>query len=70
MIARVARADGPAGSRERGKQRRIERILDAALELLREDPDENLTVERTAARADDGIQPRWQPRATVECSGR
>jgi AcrR family transcriptional regulator len=40
------------GLRERGKRRRTERILDAALELLREDPDESLTVERIAARAE------------------
>jgi AcrR family transcriptional regulator len=53
MSARAARADGPPpGLRERGKQRRTERILDAALELLREEPEENLTVERIAARAE------------------
>jgi AcrR family transcriptional regulator len=40
------------GLRERGKQRRIERILGAALELLRSEPDEPLTVERIAARAE------------------
>jgi AcrR family transcriptional regulator len=46
-------ADGPPlGLRERGKRQRTERILDAALELLREDPDQNLTVERIAARAE------------------
>jgi len=38
--------------RERGKRRRTERILDAALELLRDNPDQNLTVERIAARAE------------------
>jgi AcrR family transcriptional regulator len=38
--------------RERGKRRRTERILDAALELLREDPDASLTVERIADRAE------------------
>jgi AcrR family transcriptional regulator len=38
--------------RERGKRRRTERILDAALEQLREDPDANLTVERIADRAE------------------
>ena len=40
------------GLRERGKRRRTERILDAGLQLLREDPDANLTVERIAARAE------------------
>jgi AcrR family transcriptional regulator len=40
------------GLRERGKRRRTERILDAGLELLRQDPEENLTVERIAARAE------------------
>jgi AcrR family transcriptional regulator len=38
--------------RERGKRRRTERILDAALELLRADPEGNLTVERIAERAE------------------
>src|SRR3954453_11381622 len=42
----------PLGLRERGKRRRTERILDAALELLREDPDQHLTVERIAERAE------------------
>jgi AcrR family transcriptional regulator len=40
------------GLRERSKQRRIDRILDAALDLLRETPDENLTMERVSARAE------------------
>jgi AcrR family transcriptional regulator len=40
------------GVRERGKQRRTERILDAALDLLREESGEHLTVERIAARAE------------------
>jgi AcrR family transcriptional regulator len=40
------------GLRERGKQRRAERILGAALELLREQPDQPLTVDRIAARAE------------------
>ncbi len=53
MSARPARAQGPPpGLRERGKRRRTERILDAALELLREDPEGNLTVERIADRAE------------------
>lgn len=52
MTADAARAQEPPGLRERGKRRRTERILDAALELLREDPQETLTVERIAARAE------------------
>ena len=53
MNAKAARAEGPPpGLRERGKRRRTERILDAALELLREDPEANLTVERIADRAE------------------
>jgi AcrR family transcriptional regulator len=53
VSARPARAQGPPpGLRERGKRRRTERILDAALELLREDPEGNLTVERIADRAE------------------
>lgn len=40
------------GLRERGKRQRTERILDAALAVLREAPDENLTIERVAARAE------------------
>lgn len=40
------------GLRERGKQRRTERILDAALQLLREDPGQNLTMDRIAERAE------------------
>ena len=52
MSAKVSRAEKPSpGLRERGKRRRTERILDAALELLREDPEGNLTVERIADRA-------------------
>jgi AcrR family transcriptional regulator len=43
------------GLRERGKQRRTEAILDAGLTLLREDPDQNLTVDRVAALA--GVSP-------------
>ncbi|MVU80768.1 hypothetical protein GPX89_26385 [Nocardia sp. ET3-3] len=39
------------GLRELGKRHRVERILDSALELLREDPDKGLTIERIAARA-------------------
>jgi AcrR family transcriptional regulator len=53
MTAKAAPADGPMpGLRERGKRRRTERILDAALELLREDPEGNVTVERIADRAE------------------
>lgn len=40
------------GLRERSKQRRIDRILDAGLDLLREKPAENLTMERVSARAE------------------
>jgi AcrR family transcriptional regulator len=40
------------GLRERGKRRRIKQILDAARILLREAPDQELTVERIAARAE------------------
>jgi AcrR family transcriptional regulator len=40
------------GLRERGKQRRIELILAAARELLRESPDQALTVDRIATRAE------------------
>jgi AcrR family transcriptional regulator len=42
----------PLSLRERGKKRRGERILDAALQLLREDPEDNLTMDRIAARAE------------------
>lgn len=42
----------PSGLRERGKKRRIDRILDAALELLHEDLGEKLTIDRIAARAE------------------
>src|SRR5581483_517922 len=45
-------ASKPPGLRERGKQRRSERILDAALQLLREDPGQNLTIDRIAERAE------------------
>lgn len=41
-----------SGLRERNKRRRAHQILTAALELLRADPDQNLTVERIAARAE------------------
>lgn len=40
------------GLRERGKRRRSKQILDAARVLLREAPDQELTVERIAARAE------------------
>ena len=39
------------GLRELGKQRRVEQILAATRDLLREDPDRPLSVERIAARA-------------------
>lgn len=42
----------PPGLRERGKQRRVERILTAARELLREAPEQPLTVDRIAERAE------------------
>jgi AcrR family transcriptional regulator len=42
----------PLGLRERSKRQRTERILTAALELLRDDPESNPTVERIAAKAD------------------
>lgn len=54
-IASAYESDGSArtlGLRERGKRRRTERILDAALALLREDPEQSLTVDRIAARAE------------------
>lgn len=40
------------GLRERGKRRRSKQILDAARVLLRDAPDQELTVERIAARAE------------------
>lgn len=44
--------DVPAlGLRELNKRRRTDRILAAALELLREDPDQNVSVERIAEHA-------------------
>ena len=53
MGVKTAQAQGTQpGLRERGKRRRTERILDAALELLREDPEGNLTVDRIAERAE------------------
>jgi AcrR family transcriptional regulator len=52
-MSRPAQAPSePLGLRERGKQRRTDRILDAALQLLREDPEQNLTVDRIAERAE------------------
>jgi len=44
-------AEPQLGLRERSKRQRTDRILTAALELLREDPEANPTVERIAARA-------------------
>ena len=49
--AATARAATP-GLRERGKQRRTERILDAALQLLRDDTEQTLTIDRIAERAE------------------
>jgi AcrR family transcriptional regulator len=52
-MSRTAHAqDAALGLRERGKQRRTERILDAALQLLREDPEQTLTIDRIAERAE------------------
>jgi AcrR family transcriptional regulator len=48
----ASQGDAPQGLRERGKQRRTERILDSALELLREDPDQGPTIERISERAE------------------
>src|SRR5271165_5207429 len=51
--ASVHRLDAAAeGLRARGKRQRRQRILDAARELLHEDPDQGLTVPRIAERAD------------------
>jgi AcrR family transcriptional regulator len=44
--------DDTGGLRERGKQRRVQRILDAGLQLLRENPEAALTVDRIAQRAE------------------
>jgi AcrR family transcriptional regulator len=44
-----------AGFRERGKQRRAERIVHAAMELLREQPELPLTVERISERAEVSV---------------
>jgi AcrR family transcriptional regulator len=53
VSAKASWAEEPSpGLRERGKRRRTERIVDAALELLREDPEASLTVERIADRAE------------------
>ena len=41
-----------AGLRERGKSRRIDRILEATRELLREDPEASPTVDQIADRAE------------------
>lgn len=51
-MSATSSSDETLGLRERGKQRRTERILDAALELLREDPGQNLTIDRIAERAE------------------
>ena len=52
LVSQPADARTTPGLRERGKLRRIERILEAGLELLREDPEQNLTIERLAERAE------------------
>jgi AcrR family transcriptional regulator len=39
------------GLREQNKRRRADRILASALDLLREGPDQNVSVERIAQRA-------------------
>jgi AcrR family transcriptional regulator len=48
-------AEAALSTRERNKLKRRERILDAACELLREEPDKPWTVERIARRA--GVVP-------------
>lgn len=45
-------ASSDIGLRERGKRRRTDRILDAARQLLHEQPEQPITVERIAARAE------------------
>lgn len=45
-------SDAGPGLRERNKRKRADQILTAALELLREEPEQNLTVERIAKRAE------------------
>lgn len=53
MPSKIDDASSVAGGlRERGKRRRSKQILDAARVLLREAPDQELTVERIAARAE------------------
>jgi AcrR family transcriptional regulator len=56
MTAKPPRATSvdaaPLGLRERSKRQRTDRILAAALDLLREDPESNLTIERIAKGAD------------------
>jgi AcrR family transcriptional regulator len=48
---KVADGEPQLGLRERNKLQRTDRILAAALELLRDDPESSPTVERIAARA-------------------
>jgi AcrR family transcriptional regulator len=48
----MSAAPSELGLRERGKQRRVAQILDAAQALLREEPERPLTVERIAGRAE------------------
>jgi len=52
MTTPTTSADTGTGLRERNKRKRADQILSAALELLREDPEQNLTVERIAKRAE------------------
>ena len=52
MASPAEAAGAPAGLRERGKRRRTERILDSALGLLREDPEQTPTIERISERAE------------------
>lgn len=53
MASKIDAASPAAGGlRELGKRRRSKQILDAARILLREAPDQELTVERIAARAE------------------
>lgn len=48
----VRRGDATSGLRERNKQMRADRIVDAALTLLKESPGHSPTMEQVAARAE------------------